>query len=463
MESTTEEDLEDFWDNLRLENLTEVDYLNRVLGPKNLPLNIAVPLTVAYLIIFITGIFGNITTCMVIIKNSSMQNATNYYLFSLAISDLILLVLGLPNEISVFWQQYPWVFGLTVCKIRAYVSEMSSYVSVLTIVAFSMERYLAICHPFRVNAMSGLKRPISFILGSWSIAMISAIPFIIYSKLNYVEYPPKSGNESKDSAICAMLLPDMPHYPLYEMSCLIFFLIPMIIIFILYVRMGLKIHKSARNSLGPIFNQNSVHTESKQFQSRKSIIRMLSAVVVLFFICWAPFHTQRLFYIYGANADYYPDLNEFLYIFSGFLYYFSTTINPILYNLMSSRYRKAFKETLCCKGDKKQGLSNFSKINTSRLNSDQTKRTSNIQSSFRHSINQAKEMFLSNLDQESDNKNNAFDTKGNSRKSNLLYSDNHSTRALLDKTRHSSVKMQTSNECSESKDQVTENVTNSFL
>lgn len=95
METSTEEDGDmDFWDNLRLENLTEVDYLNRVLGPKNLPLNMAVPLTVAYLIIFLTGIFGNITTCVVIIKNSSMQNATNYYLFSLAISDLILLVLG---------------------------------------------------------------------------------------------------------------------------------------------------------------------------------------------------------------------------------------------------------------------------------------------------------------------------------------------------------------------------------
>ncbi|XP_051161878.1 neuropeptides capa receptor-like [Leptopilina boulardi] len=458
MESTTEDDgdLEDFWDNLRLENLTEVDYLNRVLGPKNLPLNMAVPLTVAYLIIFITGIFGNITTCMVIIKNSSMQNATNYYLFSLAISDLILLVLGLPNEISVFWQQYPWIFGLTVCKIRAYVSEMSSYGSVLTIVAFSMERYLAICHPFHVNAMSGLKRPISFILGAWSIAMISAIPFAIYTKLNYVEYPPKSGNKSKDSAICAMLLPDMPHFPLYEMSCLVFFLIPMIIIFILYVRMGLKIYKSTRNSLGPIFNQNSIHTESKQFQSRKSIIRMLSAVVVLFFICWAPFHTQRLFYIYGANADYYPDLNEFLYIFSGFLYYISTTINPILYNLMSSRYRKAFKETLCCKGDnnRRQGLVNFSKINASRLNSDQTKNTSNIRSSFRYSINQAKEMFLSNLDQESD-KNNAYNAKENLKNNNLLYPDNHSTRALLDRS-HSSVKIQTSNESSGSKNQVKE-------
>lgn len=453
METSTEEDGDmDFWDNLRLENLTEVDYLNRVLGPKNLPLNMAVPLTVAYLIIFLTGIFGNITTCVVIIKNSSMQNATNYYLFSLAISDLILLVLGLPNELSVFWQQYPWIFGLSVCKIRAYVSEMSSYVSVLTIVAFSMERYLAICHPFRVNAMSGLKRPISFILGSWSIAMIAAIPFIIYTKLNYVEYPPKSGNKSKDSAICAMLLPDMPDFPLYEMSCLVFFLIPMIIIFILYVRMGLKIHKSARNSLGPIFNQNSIHTESKQFQSRKSIIRMLSAVVVLFFICWAPFHTQRLFYIYGANEDYYPDLNEFLYIFSGFLYYISTTINPILYNLMSSRYRKAFKETLCCNGNnnnRRQGLVNFSKTNASRLNSDQTRRTSNIRSSFRYSINQAKEMFLSNLEQESD-KNKVYDAQKDPKNNNLLYPDNNSAQALLDGS-HSSMKVQSGNESSGSK------------
>lgn len=66
----------------------------------------------------------------------------------------------------------------------------SSYVSVLTIVAFSMERYLAICHPLRVYSMSGLKRPTRFILAAWSIAMVLAIPFAIYTKVNFVEYPP---------------------------------------------------------------------------------------------------------------------------------------------------------------------------------------------------------------------------------------------------------------------------------
>ena len=37
---------------------------------------------------------------------------------------LVLFFSGLPNELSVFWQQYPWILGLGLCKIRAYISEM---------------------------------------------------------------------------------------------------------------------------------------------------------------------------------------------------------------------------------------------------------------------------------------------------------------------------------------------------
>lgn len=69
----------------------------------------------------------------------------------------------------------------------------------------------------------------------------------------------------------------------------------------------------------------------------------------MFFICWAPFHAQRLLYVYAQGSDYYPDLNEWLYILSGCLYYFSTTVNPILYNVMSMKYRQAFKQTICCR------------------------------------------------------------------------------------------------------------------
>lgn len=87
-------DSRDFWEDLDLRNLTEAEYLEKILGPKYLPMRFVVPLTIAYVVIFVTGIFGNVATCTVIIRNPAMQTATNYYLFSLAISDLILLTLG---------------------------------------------------------------------------------------------------------------------------------------------------------------------------------------------------------------------------------------------------------------------------------------------------------------------------------------------------------------------------------
>ncbi|XP_043668921.1 neuropeptides capa receptor-like [Vespula pensylvanica] len=325
-----------------LTNLDESEYLQNKLGLKHLPLQLVLPITFAYVIIFVTGVFGNIMTCIVIKKKPTMQTATNYYLFNLAISDLLLLVLGLPNELSIFWEQYPWQLGLCMCKLRAFVSEMSSYASVLTIVAFSLERYLAICHPLHLYTMSGLKRPIRFILGVWLVALIFAIPFAVYTTVNYIEYPPESGRYSEDSAVCAMLLENMPDFPLYELSCLIFFLIPMVFIVVLYVRMCLRIQ---RNTLGRSI-EGSVHGETRQAHSRKAIVRMLIAVVIMFFVCWAPFHAQRLLYVY--RTSYFDDINEWLHPLSGCLYYFSTTVNPILYNVMSAKYRMAFKETLWC-------------------------------------------------------------------------------------------------------------------
>lgn len=40
------------------------------------------------------GVIGNACTCLVIIADKSMHNPTNFYLFSLAVSDIIILLLG---------------------------------------------------------------------------------------------------------------------------------------------------------------------------------------------------------------------------------------------------------------------------------------------------------------------------------------------------------------------------------
>ncbi|KAK6637629.1 hypothetical protein RUM44_008051 [Polyplax serrata] len=269
----------------------------------------------------------------------------------------------LPNDLSVYWQQYPWALGKGLCKVRALVSEMVSYTSVLTIVAFSMERYLAICHPLHHYAMSGLKRAVKIIGVLWTFSLVAATPFAVFTTVNYLDYPPGSGEKVPESGFCAMLSTNIPpSWPIYEMSSLLFFLLPMLVILVLYIRMGIAIReRGTDNSLKRL--EGLVH-KRRHSNSRKTIIRMLAAVVVAFFLCWAPFHAQRLLYLYANDFPNFPEINEWMYHIAGIFYYISSTVNPILYNVMSAKYRLAFKKTLfgCFMSRKKLPSRNFDSL-----------------------------------------------------------------------------------------------------
>lgn len=71
------------------------------------------------------------------------------------------------------------------------------------------------------------------------------------------------------------------------------------------------------------------------------------AVAVAFFLCWAPFHAQRLMAVYGKTSRPKSDLFRHIYTaltyISGVLYFMSTCINPLLYSIMSHKFRNAFK------------------------------------------------------------------------------------------------------------------------
>ncbi|KAL1426054.1 hypothetical protein MTO96_018603 [Rhipicephalus appendiculatus] len=310
------------------DNATIREYLELRLGPQHILLPIVIPLTVLYVVVFVSGVVGNVTVCLVIARNSHFQTPTNYYLFSLAISDLLILVFGLPNDLKLYWQQYPWRLGEALCRFRALVAEATSYASVLTIVAFTAElRIIAII---------------------WVVSLVSAIPFAVYTRVNFVDFPVGSGRVVPESAFCALPMDTTAvSLPLLQCSTFAFFCLPMTLIAVLYLKIGMRL----RSQPGP--GQQGRH-------QRRPVHRMLVAVVIAFFVCWAPFHTQRLLVVYVSPSQWTTGLrtlNEVLYYTAGCLYYFSATINPILYSLMSVKYREAFRDALCTLSKNKQRLS----------------------------------------------------------------------------------------------------------
>ncbi|CAH1134644.1 unnamed protein product [Ceutorhynchus assimilis] len=307
----------------------------QIYGPKRDELYIVIPITIIYVVIFITGTVGNVTTCIVISRNKSLHTATNYYLFSLALSDLVLLVSGLPQEIYLIWNRYPYVFGGMFCFLRGLLAETSGNATVLTITGFTVERYLAICHPFLSYTMSKLSRAVKFILVIWLVAISFAIPQAIPLKV------------TGDCPTCLPTEPVMSHS--FEISTFVFFIAPMTLITVLYILIGSTLSNS--NMMKTRSDSRRVHSKSS-----KKVVKMLIAVVVAFFICWAPFHVQRLYSIYATFPEDKKTHSLYLKIYamvtyiSGVLYYVSATTNPILYSIMSVKFREAFKETFikCC-------------------------------------------------------------------------------------------------------------------
>ena len=181
--------------------------LEQLLGPRRFELYKVVPITVIYAVIFVTGVVGNVCTAVVIVRHKYMHTATNYYLCNLVLSDLLVLAmqallqsrsvcsfvrlsragtvtklsrlqstnllvlaLGLPVETYSFWSAYPWIFGETFCVLRTMAAETSTNASILTITAFTVERYVAICHPMRAKTMSSLSRAVKTIIVVWIVS-----------------------------------------------------------------------------------------------------------------------------------------------------------------------------------------------------------------------------------------------------------------------------------------------------
>ncbi|KAH7939559.1 hypothetical protein HPB52_013691 [Rhipicephalus sanguineus] len=218
----------------------------------------------------------------------------------------------------------------------------------LTIVAFTAERYVAIYHPLFLQTTSSLTRAVRIIAIIWVVSLVSAIPFAVYTRVNFVDFPVGSGRVVPESAFCALPMDTTAvSLPLLQCSTFAFFCLPMTLIAVLYLKIGMRL----RSQPGP--GQQGRH-------QRRPVHRMLVAVVIAFFVCWAPFHPAPFGGVRRPSQGPRPTPPSTRCSTTqpvGCLYYFSATINPILYSLMSVKYREAFRDALCTLSKTKQRLS----------------------------------------------------------------------------------------------------------
>lgn len=159
-----------------------------------------------------------------------MKTPTNIYLVSLSIADLTVLIAAVPNElISYYIYADQWVWNRTMCKVFIWAQYSGINAASLFITAFTVERYIAICHPIRAQKLCTIQRAKKIIAVIWLIAIgydAIWIPFIDTKPLCYKDLEPME--------TCFFSQNRRNYIYVYAADLVAFYLIPLIVSCVLY-------------------------------------------------------------------------------------------------------------------------------------------------------------------------------------------------------------------------------------
>ncbi|XP_066911282.1 octopamine receptor beta-2R-like [Clytia hemisphaerica] len=266
--------------------------------------NVVSLLMLGTLVICIIG--GNVLVISAFMTNGrKIQTITNYFVVSLAVSDILVGVFSVP-----FWMlveinheqssSLPHIVFLAL-------DVMLGVASIVHLTVISLERLFAVIRPATHRNLSRQTHLVRIaVFAVWGFAIVnSALSFV---KTYY----------------------GWKAYNIYIV--VIGFVVPALIIVCSYV----AIYRVAQQHI----------SEQKKLKQEMRLAGMIAIVIILFIVCWFPFFLINILYEYCYPPECSHVIIEKSIPFVKFLHYSNSMMNPLVYAYRNSDYRQAFKNLL---------------------------------------------------------------------------------------------------------------------
>ncbi|XP_062997691.1 5-hydroxytryptamine receptor 2C isoform X2 [Elgaria multicarinata webbii] len=311
------------------------------------------------LVIILLTIGGNILVIMAVSLEKKLQNATNYFLMSLAVADMLVGILVMP--VSLVTILYDVLF---------------STASIMHLCAISLDRYVAIRNPIEHSRFNSRTKAIMKIAAVWTISIGISLPIPVIGLQD----------DSRVFVNGSCVLND-ENFVL--IGSFVAFFIPLIIMVFAYCLTIQVLQKQAsvflygeapkqrRSSMNCLKKENNtenlsmlqnheaashlnspVNKEAVLFRkgtmqsinNERRASKVLGIVFFLFLIMWCPFFITNIMSVLCKEACDKALLEELLGVFV-WVGYICSGVNPLVYTLFNKIYRRAFSNYIRCRYD----------------------------------------------------------------------------------------------------------------
>ena len=301
-------------------------------------------MTAAYVVIFLIALFGNSFGLFVVLKKYSSTSATNVFIANMAVADLLLTFTVMPYSVAYFYRNARWVggvLGTVTCKALFYVIPISIAATVFTMMFITFDRFYAIFYPLREKLF---RKPKILSAIIWVLSILLMIPYVFLFQVEYLA--------AEDTYYCSQVWPwaDQNDLTLEEtfrvlktfhiVVFITLYVLPLCVTSINYSLICRKLW--LRQIPGNVSDSNRANAE----KSKRKVVRLLVTVCVVFALCWFPIYVNM--YFWYVRPDQIHLLPVEAQVVFTWLSHANSAINPCLYVLLNSEFRRKLYATLVC-------------------------------------------------------------------------------------------------------------------
>lgn len=227
-------------------------------------------------LVFVVGLIFNMVAIYIFSCTLKQRNETTTYMINLVVSDS-LFVLSLPFRIFYFINRV-WPFGRELCKISAALFYTNMYSSIFFLTCISIDRFLAIVHPFRSQTIRTKRNAKLACSAVWIIVISASIASTFYldttspnssSQFCFENYSNKQWKSELSKVVVFI--------------CTVGFIIPLM----LNVFCSAMVLRTLRKP------QTISHGGNLK---KAKILRMITVHLLVFCFCFIPYNVNLIFY-----------------------------------------------------------------------------------------------------------------------------------------------------------------------